>query len=84
MRLLNELQQAINDVETEFNQQVNRFSPVILPATAIHDYLCDREEYEKADKYFKEMLQLIDKKSWKYNFMAWAVKIYHKYIKKVY
>jgi hypothetical protein len=28
-----------------------------LPAVVIHDYLCDKEEYEKADKYFKEILE---------------------------
>ena len=31
-----------------------------LPAVVIHDYLCDLEEYEKADEYFKEILEILD------------------------
>ena len=31
----------------------------ILPAVIIHDCLCDRKEYEKADEYFKEILELL-------------------------
>ena len=27
-----------------------------LPAVIVHDYLCSIREYEKADKYFKEIL----------------------------
>jgi len=27
-----------------------------MPAVIIHDYLCDKEEYNKADKYFLEVL----------------------------
>lgn len=31
-----------------------------LPAVVIHDYLCDKEEYELADKYFKEILEILE------------------------
>lgn len=31
-----------------------------LPAVIIHDYLCDLEEYEKADRYFKEIMEILE------------------------
>ena len=31
-----------------------------LSAVVIHDYLCDLEEYEKADEYFREILQILE------------------------
>jgi hypothetical protein len=30
---------------------------IYLPAVIVHGYLCDKEEYKNADKYFKEILQ---------------------------
>ena len=57
---------------------VSRFKPSYLPAVVIHDYLCDLEMYEKADKYFEEILYSVEKtvvtKS-----MVLAVKEYHKF-----
>ena len=29
----------------------------IMEAVVVHDYLCDKEEYQKADRYFRELLQ---------------------------
>lgn len=49
-----------------------------LPAVIVHDYLCDIEDYKKADEYFKEMLELmcIDKATiW---FFYNGVVLYHK------
>ena len=30
-----------------------------LPAVVVHDYLCFLEDYEKADRYFKEILEVL-------------------------
>lgn len=65
------------DIPRIFWSIVPPFKPKYLPAVIIHDYLCDMEEYEKADKYFKEMLLkiedgIITRK------MTKAVKLYHK------
>jgi len=35
-----------------------------LPCAIIHDYLCDKEEYKKADKYFDECLKEIKIPKW--------------------
>ena len=53
------------------------FKPKYLPAVIVHDYLCDAEEYVKADEYFKEILLNIEN-SFITNCMVKAVNIYHK------
>ena len=53
------------------------FKPKYLPAVIVHDYLCDAEEYVKADKYFKEILLSIENSFITKN-MVKAVSIYHK------
>lgn len=52
---------------------INKFDPRVMEAVVIHDYLCEQEEYEKADRYFEEMLPNI----WQKPFMVKAVKKYH-------
>jgi hypothetical protein len=37
------------------------FKPLYSPAYVIHDYLCELEDYELADKYFKELLWNVDR-----------------------
>ena len=53
------------------------FKPKYLPAVVLHDFLCDKEEYKKADEVFEEVLFEIEKslETW---VMSKAVKIYHK------
>ena len=53
---------------------VNKFDPRFIIPTIVHDYLCDLEEYEKADRYFEELLP----KNWRKPLMVNSVKIYHK------
>ena len=53
------------------------FKPKYLPAVIVHDYLCDKEEYTRADEMFTSILHNIEK-SWKTTTMIWAVKAYHK------
>jgi len=31
---------------------------IYLPSVIVHDYLCDKGEYKKADEYFKEILEI--------------------------
>jgi len=53
------------------------FYPTYMSAVLVHDYLCDKEEYKKADKYFKEILKDIE-----WNIISKievaVVKLYHK------
>ena len=49
-----------------------------LPCAIIHDYLCDKEEYRKADKYFKECLEELKVDKFSRIIMYYAVRIYHK------
>ena len=53
---------------------LHKYDPRCLEAVVIHDYLCDMEDYDKADKYFGELLPDI----WQKKFMIKAVKRYHK------
>jgi len=49
-----------------------------LPCAVIHDYLCDLEEYKKADEYFCECLKELRVDKFSRVLMVKAVKIYHK------
>lgn len=53
------------------------FKPKYLPAVIVHDYLCDEEQYGRADEMFSKILHNIEK-SWKTKTMIWAVKAYHR------
>ena len=53
------------------------FKPKYLPAVIVHDYLCDLEEYSKADYYFETILFIIDK-CVETKAMVESVKTYHK------
>ncbi len=50
----------------------------ILPAVIIHDYLCDKEEYEKADAYFEEVLVELGIKNLDRFLLVKSVRLYHK------
>jgi hypothetical protein len=49
-----------------------------LPAVIIHDYLCDKEEYKKADDLFEECLKELGIKSFDLSVLVKSVRIYHK------
>jgi len=53
------------------------FKPRYLKAVVLHDWLCDKEEYKKADELFEEVLFKLEI-SFKTKVMVWAVKAYHK------
>jgi len=44
------------DIPRIFWSFIPPYSPELLPAIVVHDFLCDLELYEKADLYFKEAL----------------------------
>jgi len=49
-----------------------------LPAVIIHDYLCDLEDYTKADLYFYEILQELGVHKVSRWLLVNSVKAYHK------
>lgn len=49
-----------------------------LPAVVLHDYLCDAEQYSKADEYFKEMLQVLEVSKITIFCFYNATRLYHK------
>jgi len=53
---------------------ISKYDPRVIEAVIMHDYLCEKELYAKADKYFEEMLPDI----WQKKPMVAMVKIYHK------
>ena len=48
-----------------------------LPCAIIHDYLCDKGEYRKADEYFKECLKELQVDKFSRTIMYLAVRLYH-------
>ena len=48
-----------------------------LPCAIIHDYLCDKGEYRKADEYFKECLKELKVNKLTRTIMYLVVRIYH-------
>jgi len=53
-----------------------------LPAIVIHDYMCEvaerYEDYKKADRYFKEVLELLRVKPMQIWCLVNGVRLYHK------
>lgn len=49
-----------------------------LPAVIIHDYLCEKEQYKRADNLFEECLELLGVKSRDRFILVNSVKLYHK------
>jgi hypothetical protein len=49
-----------------------------LPAVIIHDYLCDKGEYKRADDLFEECLKELGVKRFDVVVLVGAVRLYHK------
>jgi len=49
-----------------------------LPAVIIHDYLCDKEEYKKADDLFEECLKELGVKKFDRTVLVKSVRLYHR------
>ncbi len=50
-----------------------------LPAVIVHDYLCDKEEYQKADLYFEEILRDLRVDFISRYLLVKSVSLYHSY-----
>jgi len=48
-----------------------------LPCAILHDYLCDKDNYKKADKHFKECLECLNVSKFTRYIMYYAVRIYY-------
>lgn len=49
----------------------------IMEAVVVHDYLCDLGEYERADEYFKELLNISDISTFSVFILHRSVTTYH-------
>lgn len=49
-----------------------------LPAVIVHDYLCDKDDYIRADKYFEEILRSLGVKPVSKFLLVFSVKLYHR------
>ncbi len=52
----------------------------ILPAVIVHDFLCDKGEYKKADEYFEECLLVLGVKKIDKYLLVKSVRIYHAFM----
>lgn len=50
-----------------------------LPAVIVHDYLCDLEDYKKADQYFEEILRDLRVDFISRYLLVKSVSLYHSY-----
>jgi len=48
-----------------------------LPCAILHDFLCDKEEYKKADKLFRECLKELGVDRFSRTVLYLAVRLYH-------
>jgi hypothetical protein len=55
--------------------------PVSFPAVVVHDFLCDKAQYKKADTYLEEILIASDVSTWKRKAIVNGVKFYTKWIR---
>ncbi|MBR8464266.1 DUF1353 domain-containing protein [Campylobacter sp. faydin G-24] len=53
-------------------------SPEYLSAVIVHDYLCDKEEYKKADEILKQMMIALEVTKWKVYAFYYGCRIYHR------
>ena len=53
-------------------------SPEYLSAIVVHDYLCDKEEYELADEVLREMMRELGVSKWKIWCFYYSCRLYHK------
>jgi len=65
------------DIPKIFRGIILPFSPSLLMAYLLHDYLCRLEKYIKADRMFYKILSSLKTKRWKKRALYRAVKLYH-------
>lgn len=55
---------------------LDKFDPRFMEAVVIHDYLTDLGEWDKANRYFEELLPAVEEKT----SMVKAVNLYYRFI----
>jgi len=55
------------------------FAPRLQPAVVLHDYLCDIEIYDVADKAFATILKDLQISAWERFVLVKAVTLYHRF-----
>ena len=58
--------------------------PMSFPAVVVHDYLCDMQQYEKADNYLEEILVYSKVHKWKRISIVGGVRFYTKWLRKIF
>ena len=56
---------------------VSKYEPKFMPFFFLHDYLCNREKYELADRLGQEVLFELEA-SWRTKTMMKLIRLYHK------
>jgi len=56
--------------------------PSVFPAVVIHDYVCELEEYKKADDYMEEILIASNIAKWKRKTIITGVRFYTKWLRR--
>jgi len=53
----------------------------IMPAVIVHDYMCHIKQYHKGDRYFKEILNLLNISKFKIWYLVTGVTLYTRFIR---
>ena len=56
--------------------------PSVFPAVVVHDYLCDKEDYKKADDYMEDILIKSEVPKWKRKSIVSSIRFYTKWIRR--
>ena len=56
--------------------------PVVFPAVVVHDFLCDRKDYKKADDYMEDILIKSEVPKWKRKSIVKSIRFYTKWIRR--
>ena len=56
--------------------------PSVFHAVVVHDYLCDRKEYKKADDYMEHILIKAEVPKWKRKSIVKSIRFYTKWIRR--
>jgi len=51
-----------------------------MPAVVVHDYLCDMEDYDRADEYFKDIMEYLGINKITIFLFYYSVRLYHKIV----
>jgi len=56
--------------------------PSVFPAVVVHDFICDMEEYIKADDYMEEILIASNIPKWKRKSIVIGIRFYTRWIRR--